>query len=254
MPGKSSTTANFKKAVLSFLEHDGVWSKVPASLKKPFSCVCFLDNPQLILNDESHFIGAYLTKQAFDSYRRSKAPKLSEAHSEKFKISDWMLELVKVDSETIYTSYADREVRLIVKNIKADPDSKISPNSFIDNLHRDNDVKLQVSRMNLEEIRENTEVFDCGDLSRYEESKKTNVNKDAVREVSMDEDEYTSVLTMKEILKKEKPNAVLNIYEPTEENSSFSKKRERKEERKTRSSKVSNPAEIKKAVQRIIKY
>jgi hypothetical protein len=211
MPGKKATThADFKKAALSLLEHNGNWKKVPASLKTAFSCQVFIDNPQWIVNDETHFIGAYPTKQAFDAYRKTwKEVRLSESAHSKFLISDWSLELVKVESEEVYTSYVDREVRLVINSIKPDPDSSLTPNSFVENLHRDNDIKLQISRLNLEEIREHTEVFDCGDLSRYEESKKTGVAKDACQDVSLDDSKETNVMHMKEILKKENPAGTL---------------------------------------------
>jgi hypothetical protein len=51
----------------------------------------------------------------------------------------------------LYTSYADREVRLVVKSL-APTDSEIETKKFIENLHRDNDVKLYISRLNHEEI------------------------------------------------------------------------------------------------------
>ena len=103
MPGKkssgSASTANFKKAVLSFLEHNGSWRKVPASLKKSFVCQVYLDNPQFVVSDESHFIGAYLTKESFNAFHKAfKSAKLTSSQGDKFEVDDWELELVKVDS------------------------------------------------------------------------------------------------------------------------------------------------------------
>lgn len=81
MPGKKTGhNAEFKKTTLEFLEHSGDWSKVSKDLKKPFCCQVYLDNPQFIVSDETHFIGAYLTKSAFDAYRKAhKSHKLSES-------------------------------------------------------------------------------------------------------------------------------------------------------------------------------
>jgi hypothetical protein len=77
-------------------------------------------------------------------------------------------------------------------------------------------------------------VQGCGDLSRYEESKKAGIAKDTIQEVKLGSKKVTSVLELKDILKKENPSKTLDIYEHEEENSSFSKKkRDVKEERKS---------------------
>ena len=100
MPGKrTGHNADFKRTALEFLENDGDWNKVKKDLKKAFTCQVYLDNPQFIVSDETHFIGAYLTKAAFDEYRKAyKSHKLSESQHELFQVSDWEMELVKVDS------------------------------------------------------------------------------------------------------------------------------------------------------------
>ena len=97
----------------------------------------------------------------------------------------------------------------------------------------------------------------CGDLSRYEESKKAGIAKDTIQEVKVAAKKTTAVLFLKDILKKENPSGVLETYEHEEENSSFSKKkREAKEERKRGIKKngSKNPGEIKKALEKIVKY
>jgi hypothetical protein len=65
---EASSSANFKKAALSLLENKGQWKNVPASLKGAFTCRVHCDNPQFIVSDETHFIGAYLTPEAFAKY------------------------------------------------------------------------------------------------------------------------------------------------------------------------------------------
>lgn len=252
MPAKASnklrSNADFKKAAISLLEHDNDWSKVPASIKGPISAQCMVDNPHFLVNDETHFIGAYLTKPAFDAYRKAFKVKITDSKSEYFIIEHWHLELVKVDSDEIYTSYADREVRLVIEKLKHDPSSNLTANTFVENLHRDNDFKLQIARMNLEEVREATEMPEVGELK----GKKIGVDKKATQEVSLEELDETPVLTMKEILKKESPSASLVPYEPTDESSSFFKKRQIKDARKSQL--MRNPSEIKKAVESIIKF
>ena len=75
----ASSSANFKKAALSLLENKGKWASVPSSLKGGFTCKVYCDNPAFIVSDESHFIGAYLTPEAFDKYRAKYSKKLISA-------------------------------------------------------------------------------------------------------------------------------------------------------------------------------
>lgn len=69
MGKKDASSANFKQAALSLLENKGKWASVPASLKGAFTAKVYCDNPQFIVADETFFIGAYLTQDAFDKYR-----------------------------------------------------------------------------------------------------------------------------------------------------------------------------------------
>jgi hypothetical protein len=205
MPGKTKATsqADFKKVVLSFLENNGDFDAVPAALKKNFVCQIYLDNPQLVIQDETHFIGAYLTQESFTAFRKAhKALKLTQSAGDKFEVDDWCLELVKVDSEKVFTSYADKEVRLIINSIKPAPSANFTPNSYVENIHRDNDVKLMIAKLTHEEIQEATELFDFGDLSRFEDKKGGNV-RSQVRDVAVSDEEYTAVISMKDMLKKE---------------------------------------------------
>ena len=161
------------------------------------------------------------------------------------------MEFVKTDSEEVFTSYADREVRLVILKMKVDSSNEMESNSYILNLHRDNDVKLQVARTNMDEVRKATEIHGFGDLSKLQSGKRSRVDKSAAQEIELD-DEYTTtlVLTMEAILKKESPGDVLNVYEAADDLSSFFKKRDVKEKKKAN---AMNTSEIKKAVHDIIK-
>jgi len=68
---------------------------VPASLKGAFTCKVHCDNPQFIVNDESHFIGAYLTNDAFDKYRSKYSKKhITSSEGTFYRVEDWYLEVV----------------------------------------------------------------------------------------------------------------------------------------------------------------
>ena len=227
MPGKSQS---LKGTVISFLENDGDWEAIKKNHKGSLTLHCYLDNPQFILSDGKSFLGAYLTKQAFDSFRKTSKVKLTEAQGQKFEVSKWELELVRVDSANVYTSYCGLEVRLVVHEIKTST-AKMDVSHFLDNIHRDNDVKSHIARINLESVRESTEVLKVN-FAKFDEKKTKGVSKEVVQELGVDTWEETAVLTMRDILKKETPSANLKPFETTEEPSTFSKKRQDKEDRK----------------------
>ena len=257
---KKCNPANFKELVLDFLKNDGVWDNVKKANKAPFLASVFVDNPQFILSDQNQFIGAYLTKQAFYGYRKKNNQSITKSKGVTYQVTDWQLEFVKVDSEEVYTSYSDREVRLIIHEMKVNLGAQLGPDQFVDNIHRDNDVKLQIARLNQDEIREVTEMFDCGELSRFEESKKKSLDKSQIQRIEVEDTEETEVLELKDILRKEDPEGVLRVYEAADEGSSFHKKRDTKEERKTGGSRAFKKAKspgtkagIKKAVEKLVK-
>ncbi|MEK7074671.1 MAG: hypothetical protein AAB968_02810, partial [Patescibacteria group bacterium] len=133
-----------KKAALEFMNGGAKWSKVPAGLQAAFVGRVFHSNPQLLIADSHHYIGAYLTQAAFDKFTKShKGTLITESEGSSFKIEDWHLELVDVDSQDVHTSYLDREIRLVIKSFSLAKDN--STKNFVENLHRDNDVKLHIS-------------------------------------------------------------------------------------------------------------
>lgn len=148
------STVNFKTIAITLLENKGKWKDVAASLKGAFTARVFNDSPALLFSDGSFFIGAYLTQDAFDKYRsKFKTNHISKSEGTNFRVEDWHMEVVKVNSEDTYTSYADREIRLIIKSLVPTSEN-IESKNFVENLHRDNDVKLYISRYNHEEIQE----------------------------------------------------------------------------------------------------
>ena len=136
----SDKTFTLKKAAIEFLNAGAKWNKVPSYLQSPFVAWAFHSNPQLLLCDQSHYIGAYLTSSAFDKFSKHSKVLVSEAEGHFFKIEDWHLELVDVDSQDVHTSYLDKEIRLVISSFSLAKDGESK--SFVENQHIDNDVKL----------------------------------------------------------------------------------------------------------------
>lgn len=140
----SEKTFSLKKAAIEFISSGAKWPKVPAHLKASFVGRVFHSNPQLLISDASHYIGGYLTSAAFEKFSKtSKGVLVSESEGSSFKIDDWHFELVDVDSQDVHTSYLNREIRLVIKSFSLVKDN--SETTFVENLHRDNDLKLHIS-------------------------------------------------------------------------------------------------------------
>ncbi len=129
----SDKTFSLKKAAIEFIQNGAKWTKVPAHLQVSFVGRVFHSNPQLLISDSTHYIGAYLTSAAFEKYSKTGKVLVSESEGSSFKIEDWFLELVDVDSHDVHTSYLNREIRLVIKNFSLVKDS--SAKSFVENLH-----------------------------------------------------------------------------------------------------------------------
>ena len=102
------TSVNFKTIAITLLENKGKWKDVSATLKGAFTVKVFNDSPALLFSDGSFFIGAYLTQDAFDKYRaKYKTNHISKSEGSYFRVEDWHMEVVKVNSEDVYTSYQE---------------------------------------------------------------------------------------------------------------------------------------------------
>lgn len=243
--------ADFKSASIQLLQNDGDWDKVEDKLKGPVSVHVFMDQPNLLVSDETHFITAHLTKHAFTTYRKQNKLKITESAGQHFRLTDWHLELCRVDSEEQFCSYNNVEIRLVITSMDHDVNSKLTPNSYVENIHRDNDVKLQIAKLSLEQAREATEIMDVGDLTQLESgAAKAGLQRDAHQVYETEEWNNTKVLSLYEILQKESPGSILKDYQKQELNSSFTtkeKKRDIKADRKK------DTTEIKRAVEMILK-
>ena len=59
-------------------------------------------------------------------------------------MNDWRLELRRVNSNEVWTSYADLEPRLIVTSLKPNVGEKLNPHRFPQNLFRDSEIKTVI--------------------------------------------------------------------------------------------------------------
>lgn len=123
----------------------GDFSKVGANLKKPIKCFVKESYPHFLVTDEYYFVPAYFTKEAVAEFKS----KFGNVHivdlAEKvIVLNNWTLEMKKVNSAEVFTSYANLEVRLIVSSFKPNLQEKLNPVRYPINLYRDDEMKTTI--------------------------------------------------------------------------------------------------------------
>jgi len=115
----SANQSAFKQLYTEFFNQGGDFGKVGANLKKPIKCYVKESFPHFLITDGYFFVPAYFTKEAVTEFHS----KFANVHivdlAEKvIVLNSWSLEMRKVNSAEVFTSYANLEVRLIVHSFK----------------------------------------------------------------------------------------------------------------------------------------
>jgi len=138
-----SEASAFKKLYSSMIQNGGDFSKV--SFKgKNLKCFVKESFPYFLVTDNHFFVPAYLTKKALDDFKsKNSGVNVTDLKSKVVEIVDWSLEMAKVDSSSVFTSYAGIEIRLIVNSLKLiqDTKSKVLLSRYPVNLYRDDEMK-----------------------------------------------------------------------------------------------------------------
>jgi len=82
-------------------------------------------------------------------------------------ITQWSLELKKVDSNAVFTSYAGLEVRLIVHGFKPQMGEALHPTRWPTNLYRDGEFKTTVQYFRYLSIKESVKLLAVTDLPLF---------------------------------------------------------------------------------------
>ena len=118
----SKTQANesaFKQLFTEMFNQGGDFSKVGANLKKPIKCYVKESFPHFLVTDGYFFVPVYFTKEAVTEFKQ----KFSNVHivdlqDKVIVLNNWTLEMKKVNSAEVFTSYSNLEVRLVVHSFK----------------------------------------------------------------------------------------------------------------------------------------
>jgi Telomere-binding protein beta subunit (TEBP beta) len=90
-------------------------------------------------------VPAYFTKEAVSEFKSKFANvDIIDLDEKVIVLEKWSLEMKKVNSAEVFTSYANLEVRLIVHAFKPQLQEKLNPTRFPINLFRDDEMKTTI--------------------------------------------------------------------------------------------------------------
>jgi hypothetical protein len=133
----------FKTLFTDMVNNGGDYSKLSKDMTKQMLKVFVKEtSPYFLISDSYFYVPAYFTKAALDEFEK-KYPsiKVGDLNEKVILISNWSLEIKKVDSSAVFTSYNGLEVRLIVHSFKAQMGESVHPNRWPSNLYRDDEFK-----------------------------------------------------------------------------------------------------------------
>jgi hypothetical protein len=138
----------FKSLFTAMINADGDASKMSADFAKNSIKVFIKEtSPYFLVSDSFFYVPAYFTKAALDEHAK-KFPnvKVADLAEKVILINNWSLELKRVDSNVVFTSYAGVEVRLIIHSFKPQLNESITPTRWPTNLYRDDEFKTTIQR------------------------------------------------------------------------------------------------------------
>lgn len=103
-----------------------------------------------MVSDGYFYVPVYFTKAALDDFQKKHANvKPQDLQGRVILLTNWSLELRKVDSNAVFTSYGGVEVRIIVSAFKPqlDKTDNLHPSRFPTNLYRDDEFKTAIQYM-----------------------------------------------------------------------------------------------------------
>lgn len=125
---------NLNKVQSEFKDNTGKVKKIKCFVKESF--------PYFLVTDTHFYVPCYFTKKAVDEFKdKSSGINLTDLKSKVVDFGDWSLEMAKVDSASVFTSYGGIEIRLIVSNFKIVQGPQVALSRYPVNLYRDDEMK-----------------------------------------------------------------------------------------------------------------
>jgi hypothetical protein len=130
------------------IKNNGDFSKLSENIpKKQIKCYVKEAFPHFLVTDNFFYVACYFTKNCVEDFK-TKYPSINitDLKSKVIVITDWTLEVNRVNSAEVFTSYGGIEVKLIVKAFKTslqDKD-KVTLTRYPVNLYRDDEMKTLI--------------------------------------------------------------------------------------------------------------
>lgn len=136
----------FKKLFTDVINADGDATKLSKDLSKQNIKVFVKETtPYFLVSDSFFYVPAYFTQGALDDFKKKNTSQsLADLQEKVILITNWSLELKRVDSDAVFTSYYGLEVRLIVHAFKPMLSEELHPVRYPTNLYRDDEFKTTI--------------------------------------------------------------------------------------------------------------
>ena len=136
----------FKTLYTQMIQNGGDYNGLPQNLlRKDLQVFVKETRPYFLVSDSFFYVPAYFTQAAITEYQ-SKFPQVNvlDLDGKVIVITKWSLELRRVNSAEIFTSYAGVECRLIVHSFKPQLKESLHPTRYPTNLYRDDEFKTTI--------------------------------------------------------------------------------------------------------------
>ena len=136
----------FKTLYTQMIQAGGNCNALPASmLKKDLQVFVKESRPYFLVSDSFFYVPAYFTQAALSEYKsKFSSVDVMDLEAKVIVITKWSLELRKVNSAEVFTSYAGLECRLIVHSFKPQLKDNLHPTRYPTNLYRDDEFKTTI--------------------------------------------------------------------------------------------------------------
>ena len=117
--------------------------------RKAVCCYVKQAFPHFLVTDGYCYVACYFSKGAVDEFHsKFKGSNITDMRGKVINITDYSLEMNRVNSSNVFTSYGGIEVRLIVKSFKPVAGDKKTPTltRHPENLFRDYEIKMAVQK------------------------------------------------------------------------------------------------------------
>ena len=139
--------SSFKYLYSTVFKNGGDLSKIPDKVRKtPIKCYVKESHPYFLVTDDYFYVPCYFTKKAVDKFKSGSNANITDLRSKVITIKDWSLELSRVKSEDVFTSYGGVELKLIVNEFSTDNSGSVSLNRHPQNIYRDNEMKSLINQ------------------------------------------------------------------------------------------------------------